>query len=80
MDSRIELTIIAQTVDYAGVRRAILYRNPPLVDEDGYEVDSEDDEERIEEAMASAAELNPYANVRLERRLSLGRLWRLKAS
>ena len=61
------LTCPSQTVDYAGVRRSIIHRNPPLFDEDGYEVDSDDDQPRIEEAMASAAELNPYANIRLER-------------
>lgn len=55
-----------QEVDYAGVRRSIIHRKPPLVDWEGYEVDSEDDEERIEEAAASAAELDPYANIRLE--------------
>jgi hypothetical protein len=55
-----------QSVDYAGVRRSIIYRNPPLFDEDGYEVDSGDDEDRIEEAVATAAELNPYSNIRLE--------------
>lgn len=48
------------------MRRAIIHRNPALVDDDGYEVDSDDDEDRIEEAMASAAELNPYSNIRLE--------------
>lgn len=55
-----------QPVDYAGVRRSIIYRNPPLLDDEGYEVDSEDDDERIEDAMIAAAELNPYANIRLE--------------
>ncbi|KAM0202155.1 hypothetical protein ACHAPI_001338 [Fusarium lateritium] len=54
-------------VDYAGVRRPILYRNPPLVDEEGYEIDSDDDdEERVQEAEASAAEMNPYANIQIE--------------
>ncbi|KAF5021072.1 hypothetical protein F66182_6905 [Fusarium sp. NRRL 66182] len=54
-------------VEYAGIRRPILYRNPPLVDEGGYEIDSdEEDEERIQEAEASAAELNPYANIQIE--------------
>lgn len=33
-------------------------------------MDSDDDEERLQEAMASAAELNPYANIRLERKYS----------
>ncbi|KAF4449714.1 hypothetical protein F53441_7051 [Fusarium austroafricanum] len=54
-------------VEYAGVRRPILYRNPPLVDEEGYEIDSDDeDEERVQEAEASAAEMNPYANIQIE--------------
>ncbi|CEI60798.1 hypothetical protein FVEN_g2541 [Fusarium venenatum] len=54
-------------VEYAGVCRPILYRNPPLVDEEGYEIDSDDeDEERVQEAEASAAELNPYANIQIE--------------
>jgi hypothetical protein len=60
-----------QAVDYAGVRRSIISRNSPLVDEDGYEVDSADDDERIEAAIASAAELNPYANIRIEREKNL---------
>ncbi|QPC69866.1 hypothetical protein HYE68_000618 [Fusarium pseudograminearum] len=54
-------------VEYAGVYRPILYRNPPLVDEEGYEIDSDDeDEDRVQEAEASAAELNPYANIQIE--------------
>lgn len=56
-----------QGVDYAGIKRSIIYRNPPLVDDEGYELDSEDDEERVADAVQSAAELNPYADVRLER-------------
>ncbi|KAK3186226.1 hypothetical protein K4F52_004990 [Lecanicillium sp. MT-2017a] len=53
-------------VDYAGIRRSVIYRNPPLLDDEGYEIDSDDDEQRVADAVASAAELNPYANVRLE--------------
>ncbi|EWZ87908.1 hypothetical protein FOWG_09574 [Fusarium oxysporum f. sp. lycopersici MN25] len=54
-------------VEYGGVRRPILYRNPPLVDEEGYEIDSDDeDEERVQEAEALAAEMNPYANIQIE--------------
>jgi hypothetical protein len=54
-------------VEYAGVCRPILCRNPPLVDEEGYEIDSDDeDEERVHEAEASAAEFNPYANIQIE--------------
>ncbi|KAG6041268.1 hypothetical protein E4U41_005195 [Claviceps citrina] len=59
-----------QTVDYAGVRRSILYRNPPLIDDEGYEIISDDDADRIEEAELSAAELNPYSNIRLEHLLA----------
>lgn len=36
------------------------------MDEHGYEIDSDDDDERVDDAMAAAAELNPYANVRIE--------------
>lgn len=56
-------------VDYDGVRRAIIHRNPPLIDEEGYEIDSGDDEDRVQDAEAAAAETNPYANIRLERKL-----------
>ncbi|CAM1501911.1 Fc.00g038950.m01.CDS01 [Cosmosporella sp. VM-42] len=53
-------------VDYAGVRRPIIHRNPPLIDDEGYEIDSDDDDDRLQDAEASAAELNPYANIHLE--------------
>ncbi|CAI6098014.1 unnamed protein product [Clonostachys chloroleuca] len=55
-----------ESVEYAGVRRSIIHRNQPLVDEEGYEIDSDDDEARIEEALAAAMELNPYANINLD--------------
>uniref|UniRef100_A0A8H7NFH5 Transcriptional regulatory protein RXT2 N-terminal domain-containing protein n=1 Tax=Bionectria ochroleuca TaxID=29856 RepID=A0A8H7NFH5_BIOOC len=55
-----------ESVEYAGVRRSIIHRNLPLVDEEGYEIDSDDDEARIEEALAAAMELNPYANINLD--------------
>ncbi|KAH7312413.1 RXT2-like protein [Stachybotrys elegans] len=58
-----------EIVEYAGVRRAIIQRNPPLLDDEGYEVDS-DDEARVDEAIAASAPLNPYANIRLEQILS----------
>jgi hypothetical protein len=38
-----------------------------LVDDEGYEIDSDDDPDRIEDAVAAAAEFDPYANLRLER-------------
>ncbi|KAJ6442094.1 glycoside hydrolase family 3 [Purpureocillium lavendulum] len=55
-----------EAIDYAGVRRTIIHRNPPLIDDEGYEVNSEDDDEQVEEAETTAHELNPYADVRLE--------------
>lgn len=56
-----------QEVEHAGYRRSIISRNPPLVDEDGYDIDSDDDEERVQDAIAAAAENDPYAMIRLER-------------
>lgn len=56
-----------QEVEHAGYRRAIISRNPPLVDEDGYDIDSDDDEERVQDAIAVAAENDPYSTIRLER-------------
>lgn len=58
---------LTQSVEYAGLRRSIIHRKSPLVDDDGYEFDSDDDDARVEEAILSAAELDPYANIRLER-------------
>ncbi|KAI1116430.1 RXT2-like protein [Nemania sp. NC0429] len=55
-----------EIINYAGYRRAIISRNPPLIDDEGYEIDSDDDEEHVLDAMNSAAEFNPHANIRLE--------------
>lgn len=56
-------------MEYAGQNRTVISRNPVIIDDEGFEIDSEDDEddERVQDAIASAAELNPYANIRLER-------------
>ncbi|KJZ78493.1 hypothetical protein HIM_01884 [Hirsutella minnesotensis 3608] len=59
-----------EPVEFAGARRAIIHRNPLLVDDEGYEIDSEDDEDRIDDAALAAAELNPYGNIRLEHLLA----------
>lgn len=64
--------MVPQAVDYAGVRRNILYRNPPLVDDEGYEITSDDDDDRVGVAELAAAELNPYSNIRLERESATG--------
>lgn len=55
-------------VNHVGYQRAIISRNPPLVDEEGYEPESDDEdyEERMREIMATATQFNPYASVRLE--------------
>ncbi|KAK4103220.1 hypothetical protein N658DRAFT_494554 [Parathielavia hyrcaniae] len=55
-----------EMAEHAGYQRAIIHRNPPLVDEYGYDIDSDDDEEQVQEAIAAAMEENPYASVRLE--------------
>ncbi|KAI8635671.1 RXT2-like protein [Xylariaceae sp. FL1651] len=58
--------VYREIVNHAGYQRAIISRNPPLVDDEGYEIDSDDDEENILDAVSGAAEFNPYANIRLE--------------
>ncbi|KAJ8132458.1 hypothetical protein O1611_g1164 [Lasiodiplodia mahajangana] len=55
-----------EVVNHAGYQRTIISRNPPLIDDEGYEIDSDDDEEHILDAMNNAAEFNPHANIRLE--------------
>jgi hypothetical protein len=55
-----------QIAEHAGYQRAIINRNPPLIDEDGYDIDSDDDEEQVQEAIAAAMEENPYSSIRLE--------------
>ncbi|RDA82984.1 hypothetical protein CP532_2426 [Ophiocordyceps camponoti-leonardi (nom. inval.)] len=59
-----------ETVEFAGTLRSIIHRNPPMLDENGYEIDSDDDDERVEEAALASARVNPYANVRLEQILA----------
>jgi hypothetical protein len=57
----------AQVAEHAGYHRAIISANPRLIDEEGYDIDSDNDEEEVQEAIASAMEDNPYSSVRLER-------------
>ncbi|KAK1977821.1 RXT2-like protein [Colletotrichum cereale] len=59
-----------EVIAYAGQQRTIISRNPPIVDDEGYEIDSDDDEERIQEAVSAATELDPYANIRIEQILA----------
>ncbi|KAI2610170.1 RXT2-like protein [Hypoxylon fragiforme] len=58
--------VYKEVVNHAGYQRAIISRNPALIDDEGYEIDSDDDQEYIQDVTNSAAEFNPYANVRLE--------------
>ncbi|KAI1004058.1 hypothetical protein K3495_g4155 [Podosphaera aphanis] len=58
--------VYRRTIEHAGYQRDILYQNPPLIDEDGYEIGTDDDDERTQAAEANAAQLNPYAQVKLE--------------
>ena len=62
----VHVLIPHKRIEHAGFQRDIISRNPPLVDEDGYEVDSEDDDERAQAAIAAAAEFDPYADVKIE--------------
>ncbi|KAK7407934.1 hypothetical protein QQX98_009896 [Neonectria punicea] len=68
--SRPVLLTETKYVEYAGVRRPILHRNPPLIDDEGYEIDSDDDADRLHEAETHASEINPYANIQLEHLLA----------
>ncbi|KAM7224104.1 hypothetical protein V8F06_000577 [Rhypophila decipiens] len=56
--------------ELAGHHRSIIHHNPPLIDEDGYDLDSDDNEERVQEVFASAREDNPYSSIHLERLLA----------
>ncbi|KAK0117732.1 hypothetical protein ONS95_012060 [Cadophora gregata] len=58
--------VYKRRIEHAGYQRDIISRNPPLVDDDGFEVDSDDDDERVGAALAAAAELDPYADVKIE--------------
>ncbi|OIW24858.1 rxt2-like protein [Coniochaeta ligniaria NRRL 30616] len=55
-----------EVVEHAGYQRIIINRNPPLIDDEGYEIDSDDNEDRVQEAMADAADTNPYSAIHLE--------------
>jgi len=59
-----------KVAELAGYHRAILHPNPPLIDDEGYDLDSDDNEERVQEALASAREDNPYSSIHLERKCS----------
>ncbi|KAI1265355.1 hypothetical protein F5Y18DRAFT_417113 [Xylariaceae sp. FL1019] len=55
-----------EIVSHAGYHRAIISRNPPLLDDEGYEINSSDDEDLILDVANAAAEFDPYSNIRLE--------------
>ncbi|KAH9907440.1 RXT2-like protein [Xylariomycetidae sp. FL2044] len=58
--------VYRETVNHAGYERVIISRNPPLLDDEGYEIDSDDDEGHIQDVIDTAAEFNPYARIQLE--------------
>lgn len=62
----VQALILQQRIEHAGYQRDVISRNPPLIDEDGYEVDSDDDDERAQAAIAAATELDPYSGVKIE--------------
>lgn len=55
-----------EIADHAGYQRPIIHRNPHLIDQDGYDIESDDDEEQVQEALSAVADENPYSDVRLE--------------
>ncbi|KAI3392559.1 hypothetical protein diail_5530, partial [Diaporthe ilicicola] len=57
-------------VEHAGYKRAVISRNPPLIDEDGYSIDSDDDDQHVQDAVAAAAEGDPYSSIHLEQLLA----------
>lgn len=59
-----------KVAELAGYHRAILHANPQLIDDEGYDLDSDDNEERVQEALVSAREDNPYSSIHLERECS----------
>jgi hypothetical protein len=67
------LLILTQTVTFGeqGYQRDVISHKPALYDDEGYEVDSEEDDERVEAATANASELYPYADIRIEGRTLL---------
>ena len=56
-----------QEIEYAGVKRRLIGRNPTPVDDEGYMVDGYCSDEHQEEARANVADLNPYSTVHIER-------------
>ncbi|PQE24553.1 Transcriptional regulatory rxt2 protein [Rutstroemia sp. NJR-2017a WRK4] len=62
--------VYRETIEYAGYTRDIISRKPPLVDEDGYEIGSDEDEERAEAIAMENAEFDPYADIKLEELLA----------
>ena len=51
---------------HAGFQREIISQNVKLYDDEGFEVDSEDDDDRAQTAVANATEFDPYTGVRIE--------------
>ncbi|KAH8665857.1 RXT2-like protein [Tricladium varicosporioides] len=61
--------VYKKRIEHAGFYREVISQNPLLIDEDGYEVDSDEDDERAQTAIAAAAEFDPYADIKIEQLL-----------
>jgi hypothetical protein len=57
---------LAQTITHAGFERDIISRRPTLYDDDGFEIDSDDDDEGAQAALLAAADFYPYSEIRIE--------------
>ncbi|EPE32374.1 hypothetical protein GLAREA_07507 [Glarea lozoyensis ATCC 20868] len=58
--------VYRKKIEHAGYYRDTISQNPPLIDDDGYDVDSDEDDERTQAAINAATELDPYADVKIE--------------
>lgn len=64
----LQLIRLSQTITHAGFERDIISEKPTVYDDEGYEIDSEDEDEESRAALAAAAEFYPYASIKLESR------------
>jgi hypothetical protein len=63
-----DILTFTQTITHAGYERQIVSERPVLYDDDGYEIDSGDDDEGTQAALAAANESYPYSEVKIEGR------------
>ena len=51
---------------HAGFQREIISQNAKLYDDEGFEIDSDDDDDRAQAAITNATEFDPYTGVCIE--------------